>query len=382
MEDKNQNLTKLSTHGKNTALASFACVLAVLACIFAAATYLKDDNIQFATPSDYKGNSANFKNKEISHVAQKLAPSVVSIVGKTVTRDFFGSSALANSAGTGIIVSSDGYIMTNKHVIADAEKLSVITDAGDIYDDVSVVGSDPLNDVAFLKLKNAKDLPPAPLGDSKTVHVGQPVLAIGNALGVYQNSVSQGIISGTGRTISASDASGSNRETLSDMIQTDTAINSGNSGGPLINAAGDVIGINTAIASSANSLGFAIPISSVKGMLNNIIKNAKAERSYIGVKYVPITPVLAKTNHLAAKQGAYIYSEDGQPVVLGSPAAHAGLKSGDIITKVGGVEVGAAGSVSTLIGEYMPGDKITLSYLRDGNEKTTAITLAAYKVAP
>ena len=272
--------------------------------------------------------------------------------------------------------------MTNKHVIADAEKLSVITDAGDIYDDVSVVGSDPLNDVAFLKLKNAKDLPPAPLGDSKTVHVGQPVLAIGNALGVYQNSVSQGIISGTGRTISASDASGSNRETLSDMLQTDTAINSGNSGGPLINAAGDVIGINTAVASSANSLGFAIPISSVKGMLNNIIKNAKAERSYIGVKYVPITPALAKTNNLAAKQGAYIYSEDGQPVVAGSPAARAGLKSGDIITKVGGVEVGAAGSVSTLIGEYMPGDKITLSYLRDSNEKTTAITLAAYKVAP
>lgn len=162
------------------------------------------------------------------------------------------------------------------------------------------------------------------------------------------------------------------------MIQTDTAINPGNSGGPLVNAAGDVIGINTAVSADANGLGFAIPISSTKGMLNDIIKNHKAERAYVGVNYVPLTSDIAKEYNLPVKKGAYIYSKDGNPVVPGSPAAKAGIQSGDIITKVNGVEIGAAGSVMTLVGEYMVGDKITMTINRNGQEFDTVVILASY----
>ena len=243
-----------------------------------------------------------------------------------------------------------------------------------------MVAADPLDDIAYLKIKDAHDLTPATLGNSKTLNVGQQVIAIGNALGEYQNTVTSGIISGVGRSVTASDGSGSNVETLNDMIQTDAAINSGNSGGPLVNAAGEVIGINTATSSSAENMGFAIPISSTKGMLNQLIETGKAERAYIGIYTMQITPDVAKAYNLPVSIGEYLYSPSSySAVVNGSPAAEAGLKDKDIITAVNGVKIGSAGTVSDLIGEYKPGDTVQLTVIRDGNETAINVTLGAYK---
>lgn len=332
----------------------------------------------------YSGNSVEFEETSIASIVSKVTPAVVSIISETRSSGyslFFGSGT-SQSAGTGMIVSSDGYVLTNKHVIEGASKVQVVTSSGDTYDDVDIVGEDPLNDVAYLKINGAKDLPTITLGDSKSIAVGQPVLAIGNALGVYQNSVTQGIISGTGRSVTASDSNGSNSETLTDMLQTDAAINPGNSGGPLVNAAGDVIGINTAVSTSANGLGFAIPISATKGMLKRIMEDGKAERAYLGLTYIAVTAEVAKEAKLSVTHGAYIYnnsSRSGEAIVKNGPADKAGIKTGDVITKVGNIEVGRAGSISTLIGEYKVGDTVQLTYVRDGKENTTKVTLEAYK---
>lgn len=329
----------------------------------------------------YAGNSVEFKETSIAGIVSKVTPAVVSIVSSTYTTSYWGYGQESQAAGTGMIVTTDGYVLTNKHVIEGARNVKIITDNGDTYDDVTIVGTDPLNDVAYLKINNADNLPTIALGDSKTIAVGQPVLAIGNALGAYQNSVTQGIVGGTGRSVDAGDSDGNNVEHLTDMIQTDAAINPGNSGGPLVNAAGEVIGINTAVSSDANGIGFAIPISATKGMLNNIIQNHKAERAYLGLTYITITADVAKTYKLPVKQGAYISSDDSRQgaIAAGGPADQAGIKEGDIITKVGEIEVGRAGSISTLVGEYKAGDTIRITVLRDGKEQAINVTLGAYR---
>ena len=325
------------------------------------------------------GNSANFTEGSLADIANKVSKSVVSIVTSTKSINLFGQSTDAQAAGTGIIATADGYIVTNKHVINGAHKVTVILDDGTTYEDVEVVATDPLNDVAYLKIKDVSDLTPATFGDSKTIVVGQQVIAIGNALGEYQNTVTAGIISGTGRSVTASDGTGSNVETLSDMIQTDAAINSGNSGGPLVNAAGEVIGINTATSSTAENMGFAIPISSAKGMLNQLIETGKAERAYLGVYAVAITPEAAKEYILPVSTGAYLYSPSAySAIVKDSPAAKAGLKDKDIITAINGTKVGAAGSLSDLISEYKPGDTVQLTVIREGKETTVNVTLEGY----
>ncbi|MBQ3452850.1 trypsin-like peptidase domain-containing protein [Candidatus Saccharibacteria bacterium] len=326
------------------------------------------------------GNSASFAEGSIADIADKVSSSVVSIITSTKTTNFFGQSTDATAAGTGVIVTSDGYVLTNKHVVGGADKVTVILDDGTTYEDVEVVATDPLNDVAFLKIKDVSDLEAAKLGDSKTISVGQQVIAIGNALGEYQNTVTSGIISGTGRSVTASDGTGYNAETLTDMIQTDAAINSGNSGGPLVNAAGEVIGINTATSTSAENMGFAIPISSVKGMLAQLIESGKAERTYLGVYSSDITPEAAKAYNLPVTSGAYLYSPSTySSIVKGGPADKAGLKDKDIITAVNGTKVGAAGSLSNLIGEYKPGDTVQLTVIRDGKEIAVNVKLEGYK---
>lgn len=325
------------------------------------------------------GNSANFTEGSIAEVADAVSKSVVSIVTSTKATNIWGQSLDSAAAGTGIIVTSDGYILTNKHVINGANKVTVILDDGTTYENVEIVATDPLNDVAFLKIKDVDNLTPATLGDSKTISVGQQVIAIGNALGEYQNTVTSGIISGTGRSVTASDSSGYNAETLSDMIQTDAAINSGNSGGPLVNAAGQVIGINTATSASAENMGFAIPISSVKGMLQQLIETGSAKRTYLGVYSADITPEAAKEYNLPVSAGAYLYSPSSySAIVKGSPAEKAGLKDKDIVTAVNGVKVGAAGSLSDLIGEYKPGDTVQLTVIREGKEIAINVTLEGY----
>lgn len=330
--------------------------------------------------SGVDGNSANFVEGSIAEIAEKVSASVVSIVTSTKTTNFFGQDYESAAAGTGIIVTSDGYILTNKHVINGATSITVVLDDGTTYENVELAATDPLNDVAFLKIKDASGLTAATLGDSKTLNVGQQVMAIGNALGQYQNTVTVGVVSGLGRSITASDGTGYNTETLSDMIQTDAAINSGNSGGPLVNAAGEVIGINTATSTSAENMGFAIPISSVKGMLAQLAETGTAQRTYLGVYAAEITPEVAKAYNLPVNTGAYLYSSSAySAIVKDGPAAKAGLKDKDIITKVNGVEVGKAGTLTDLIGEYKPGDTVQLTVIREGNEIAVNVTLEGYK---
>lgn len=325
------------------------------------------------------GNSVNFVEGSIADVANSVSESVVSIVTSTTVTSYFGGSYNSSAAGTGIIVTADGYILSNKHVIDGATNISIVLDDGTMYENVKVAAVDPLNDVAFLKIDGVNDLKPATLGDSKTINVGQQVIAIGNALGEYQNTVTAGIISGTGRSITATDSTGSMYEQLNDMIQTDAAINSGNSGGPLVNAAGEVIGINTATSSSAENMGFAIPISSVKGMLAQLIESGTASRAYIGVYSVEITAEIAKEYNLPVTAGSYLYSSSSYTAVVNkSPAAKAGLKDKDIIVAVNGVKVGAAGSLSSLIGEYKPGDVVQLTVIREGSEIAVNVELGAY----
>lgn len=316
----------------------------------------------------------------ISGVVEKVAPSVVSIVTETQAASLRGITTQAG-AGTGMIVSADGYILTNKHVIEGADAVTVVLTDGTTYDKVRLVGTDPLNDLAFLKVEGVTDLPAVELGDSSSLRVGQSVVAIGNSLGQYQNTVTSGIVSGVGRPVSAQ--SGDTVETLNDLIQTDAAINPGNSGGPLLNLQGQVIGINTAVAQDAQGVGFAIPISAAKGMIKGVLAKGKVERAYIGVNYVTITPEVARQYDLSVKSGAYVIgSEANRPaVVAGSPADRAGIKEKDVITKVNGVTVGKSGDVASLVGEYAPGDTIELSILRGGAAQTVRVTLVAYSAA-
>ncbi len=314
----------------------------------------------------------------VSSVAERVSPSVVSIViEKAATGSSFWGSDVQQGAGSGIIVSADGYILTNKHVVKGASTVEVVLADGTSYTDVKVVGSDPMNDVAFLKISDVKDLPVAELGDSTTITIGQHVIAIGNSLGQYQNTVTSGIISGKGRPLSASD--GESIESLTDLLQTDAAINPGNSGGPLLNSAGQVIGINTAIAEDAEGIGFAIPINAVKGSLKGVLAGKQVERSYLGVRYVAIDAAVAKRYKLPVKTGAYVHSDDSSPaVVADSPADKAGLKDGDIIVKINDIAVGARGGVASLIAEYAPGDVVELTISRGGAERVIKVTLGTY----
>jgi serine protease Do len=329
------------------------------------------------------GNTVTTPDEQsIAAVAKAVSPSVVSILTSTSQPSrFFNQSFQQEGAGTGMIVSSNGHILTNKHVVDNADTVTVVLTDGKKYEDVEVLGSDPLNDLAFLKIKDVTDLPAITLGDSKTIRIGQTVVAIGNALGQYQNSVTSGIVSGTGRpVIASSDGTAMGQaESLTDLIQTDAAINSGNSGGPLLNLNGQVIGINTAIAADAQSIGFAIPISATKGLLSHVIKTGKVERAYLGVQYVSITPAVKEEFNLSTDKGDYITSERGNSVQPGGPADKAGIKDGDIITAVNGDKVGEVASVATLISEYEPGQKVDLTIVRDGKELNVTATLGTYQ---
>ena len=322
--------------------------------------------------------SVTQEESEIANVVDKVSPSVVSIVTTSQSVSPYYGSQEQDSAGTGIIISKDGYILTNKHVVDGASTVQVVLSDGTTYDKVQVLGTDPLNDVAFLQIPNVSNLTAAELGDSSSIRVGQKVVAIGNSLGQYQNTVTSGIISGTGRPITAQ--SGENVESLTDLIQTDAAINPGNSGGPLLNLSGQVIGINTAIIQDAQGIGFSIPINATKGIMKGVLAGKGVHRAFLGVNYISVTADVAKHYNLSVKKGAYIFAAGGKSaVVSGSPADKAGVQNKDVITKVGGVEVGDKGDVSSLVAEYAPGDTIELVVLRDGKSLTLKVTLSEYK---
>ena len=369
---------------KSTAKAKMIGVLVALGIVVASAlywymTYTNSAPLAERDVPQTDGNLQTTTNEEIiTSIAENVSPSVVSIVTNVTTQTIFGA-AQGEAAGTGIIVSKDGYVLTNKHVVSGADKVEVILSNGTSYTNVTVVGSDPLNDIAFLKINGVNDLSPAELGDSATTRVGQEVVAIGNSLGQYQTTVTSGIISGKGRPITAGSEGTGETESLTDLLQTDAAINPGNSGGPLLNRSGQVIGVNTAVAANAQGIGFAIPINATKGALKQVLAGKGVERSYLGLRYVTLTPDVAKQYDVSVTQGAYIVGAEGRPGVLpGSPADKAGLREKDIIKKVNSMMVGPQGGVSSLIGEYAPGDTVSLLVLRDGRELTLKATLQAY----
>ena len=358
------------------ALASVAIVLSVTSITFSLTTYIYRPT---KTLSNAPELGQSVADTNITKAIAAVSPSVVSILTETSSRSFFGQQSTSSGAGTGFILSNDGYVVTNKHVINGASKVTVVRSDGTKYENVPIVDTDPNNDIAFLKIPNVSGLPAAKLGDSKALTLGESVIAIGNALGTFQNTVTTGIVSGVGRSITASDSSGSSSENLIDMIQTDASINPGNSGGPLINSIGQVIGINTAVSQAGQGIGFAIPISSVKGVVKQLLKTGKVERAYLGVYSQSINAQIAKKYNLPLNYGAYVFTPSQYSAVIkNSPADKAGIKDKDIITAINGVQIGKNGSVSSLIGEYTVGDTIELNILRDGKEMSLKVTLEAF----
>lgn len=283
--------------------------------------------------------------------------------------------------GSGFIVSKDGLVITNRHVVSDdqAEYTIVLSDGQEFP--AKIVSKDPLNDLGLLKILPKKDsskLPdfiPSEFGDSSSLKVGQRVLAIGNALAEYQNTVTAGIVSALDREVTAGDGRGS-VETLSGLLQTDAAINPGNSGGPLVNLQGQVIGVNVAVAASANGIGFAIPVDDVKPVLASVEKYGKIVRPILGVRYMILTEDRAKELKLSGVAGgALLVGDDAKKefaVVSGGPAEKAGLKKDDVILEVDGKKIGPDYGLQEAIRNKKPGDKVVLKVWSGGkiSEKT------------
>lgn len=281
--------------------------------------------------------------------------------GQMIPQQPQGGTQIKQDIGSGFAVRSDGLIITNKHVVSETTaKYRVITADNKSYD-VQKIWRDPSNDLAILKIK-ASNLPTVELGDSSHLQVGQFALAIGTALGEFRSTVTTGVISGIGRSITAgSPFTGS--EQLSNILQTSAAINPGNSGGPLLNSGGQVIGINVAVASDAQNIGFALPINLVKESLNTFeTTGAFKPRAYLGVSYQMVSRDLAILNEIP--EGAYI-----QTVIPDSPADKAGVEQGDIITKINGISLrDSNGGLSVVISTKKVGDTVTLDIFRDDNK--------------
>ncbi|HVX58491.1 MAG TPA: trypsin-like peptidase domain-containing protein [Candidatus Saccharimonadales bacterium] len=372
-----------------TALIVLACLVAGLGGGYLGGDIYNHQNGPGHTSTAAKQQYISDESALIAQIAKDVGQSVVSVdvQSQSTAQDFFGFSQVENqqSAGTGFIISSDGIIVTNRHVVpSGTTNVSVTLADGTKFNDVSVIGrtnaSSP-QDIAFLKINNLKGkrLVPVTLGDSSKIQVGDRVVAIGNALGQYQNTVTSGIISGYGRDVTAGDASGTQgSETLTDLFQTDAAINEGNSGGPLVDINGEVIGINTATASDAQNIGFAQPIDDLKGLINSVLSGGKLEQPYLGVRYVSLTDDIAYEYNLSVKRGAYVVSGTGDPAVVpGSPADKAGVQEKDVITKINNVSINETTSLTAAISRFKVGDHVTLTIVRAGKTITKQVTLAA-----
>ncbi|MBI2628022.1 MAG: trypsin-like peptidase domain-containing protein [Candidatus Niyogibacteria bacterium] len=275
------------------------------------------------------------------------------------------------SSGTGFFVSADGLLVTNRHVVEDKEaEYSIIMNNGQKMS-VKILARDPLQDVAVLKAEGVKgsDFIYIPLGNSDNLKVGQTVVAIGNALGELQNTVSVGVISGLMRTVMASGAL-AGPEILQEVIQTDAAINPGNSGGPLLDLEGKVIGVNTAMAYGAQSVGFALPVSIIKKDIADVKEFNKIKYPFLGVRYLIVNSKIKEEKNLSVDYGALlIKDEKGAPAVMaGSPAAAVGLKEGDIILEFNKIKIDQENNLAKLLSKHKVGEKVSLKILRDGKE--------------
>jgi len=353
------------------------------------------------------------QEKTIIKVVEEVSPAVVSIViskDVPIMKEYFynpfeefeeffgpipefevpqyrqeGTEKKEIGGGTGFIVSEEGMILTNKHVVLDKDaEYTVFTNDGKEFS-AKVLARDPIQDLAVLKIEQEKSVtdegeflkpfPMAKLGDSDSLQIGQTVIAIGNALGEFRNTVSVGVISGLGRTVTAS--GGGFVETLEDIIQTDAAINKGNSGGPLLNLKGEVIGINTAVAQEAQSIGFTIPINKAKRDIEQVKTLGKIVYPFLGVRYLLINEEVKVKNDLPVDYGAWIIKGEGgeSAVTPNSAAAKAGLREGDIILEFNNEKITQQDSLAKIITKYNSGDKVILKVLRKDQEMIIDVIL-------
>jgi S1-C subfamily serine protease len=305
-------------------------------------------------------------------VAAAVSPAVVRI---TTSANVDTSTGIIpeSGVGSGVIYDGAGWILTNRHVVEGSDSLAVELNDGRMLDG-TVYGIDTLTDLAIVKVEGT-GLPTASLGDSSSLKVGQLVIAIGSPLGTYSNSVTSGIVSAKGRSITAD-----GNQNLNNLIQTDAAINPGNSGGPLLDAGGNVVGINTAIAADSNGIGFAIPIDIARPIMEQAVAGEELARPYMGVVYRPLDVQYAEANDLPLSEGALVIP-GGQPtaptpaVVPGSPAEAAGLRAGDIIVKVNAQPIDRDHPLDATLSEYAPGDTISVELWREGATQTVSLTL-------
>ncbi|MFB6225784.1 MAG: S1C family serine protease [Candidatus Paceibacteria bacterium] len=279
--------------------------------------------------------------------------------------------------GSGFIVDSSGVIVTNKHVVNHRDvSYKVELASGDSYS-AEVIAKDPLLDLALMKIDTDKKLPTLSLGDSEKLQRGETVIAIGNALSEFENTVTRGIVSGIGRRIKAGGSQGRVR-VIDKAIQTDAAINPGNSGGPLLNLDGEVVGINTAVSQQGQSVGFAIPINQAKSTIKSVINEGKIVRPWLGIRYIQINPRIAQLNNLERDYGALIIRGDSREelaVIPGSPADKAGLEENDIILEVNGKKLKGSTTLRTMISKQEVGSEIELKVLHEGEIKNINVTL-------
>lgn len=352
-------------------LASLAIVSSLIFSLVFTAIFSSANKTNLA-PSN-NNSLISSQDEAIQSVAENVGKSVVSII--STENGTFGDM---QGAGTGFIIGSDGLIITNKHVVPEGiNEITIVLFDGTKIDNAKVVGRDPSNDLAFVKVDGNENLPVAILGDSSKLKPGQTVVAIGNALGQFQNTITSGIVSGVGRPIEASDSYGGSSELLYNLIQTDTAINPGNSGGPLVNINGEIVGINVAASTEAENIGFAIPINDAKLLIEQVSSSGKISRAYLGVSYIPMNKEAAGYVDSKIYEGAYINSNGNTPAVLpGSPADEAGIKAGDILTKVNDQNITKDSPLASIINKYKPGETIEIVGFRGNQQIKFRVTLS------
>jgi len=312
----------------------------------------------------------------ITDAALRVSPAVVTITVSTGQGTANPSLPPEEGIGSGIIYDSGGFVLTNRHVVSDATQVSVALNDGRVVNG-SVYGVDTLTDLAIVKI-DATDVPTAPVGDSSTLQPGDTAIVIGSPLGTFTNSVTSGVISALGRSLPVTDPVTGAQRNLRNLIQTDAAINPGNSGGPLINGAGEVVGVSTAYAQGAQGIFFAIPINIAKPIMAQAVAGQPLSRPWLGIIYQPVDRSLADTNKLPVDYGAWISpdpSGDNPPIVAGSPAEKAGLQAGDIITSIDGHRIDAGAGLDDVLSQYEPGDTLTLEVVRNGQTESIPVTL-------
>ncbi|MGH8868831.1 MAG: S1C family serine protease [Actinomycetes bacterium] len=306
---------------------------------------------------------------DVRAVLKKVQPAVATVRTRQVGLDSFLAPEAQQGTGTGFVISPDGVLVTNNHVVAGADSIRVTLADGNTYD-ARALGTDPSHDLAVLHI-DAKNLPTVQMGDSRALRVGDPVVAIGNALALPGGpTVTDGIVSALGRTISTD---GSTR--LTGIIQTDAAISPGNSGGPLLDAQGRVVGINTAVASQGENIGFAIAVSDVRPVIGTLRQGEAVKQAFLGVQATDVSPAVREQLNLSADQGALLVQ-----VEPGSPAASAGLQRGDVVTRVQGKAVRTAEDLTVQVQAHKPGDKVSLTVARGGSERQVQLALGGRTV--